>query len=83
MAGDPIPDSKKTWAGLEHRRRLLAENGIRFPADLGDAGRQAAPDDILDAAAVAWTAARAAAGTAQPLPDPPDDYDDFTVAIWR
>ncbi len=83
MAGTPLLDSKKTWAGLEHRRGLLAEQGIHLPADLGEAGRQAAPDDILDAAAVAWTAARVVAGRAKPLPTPPDDYDDFTVAIWR
>lgn len=83
MAGAPLPDSKKTWAGHEHRRRLLAEQGIHLPADLGNAGREAAPDDILDAAAVAWTAARVTANIARSLPDPPDDYDDCEVAIWR
>ncbi|MDQ3789501.1 MAG: DUF429 domain-containing protein, partial [Actinomycetota bacterium] len=83
MAGTPLLDSKKTWAGLERRRELLAEQGIHLPADLGEAGRQAAPDDILDAAAVAWTAARVASGTAIPLPNPPDEYDDAAVAIWR
>lgn len=83
MAGEPLPDSKKTWAGLEHRRRLLADHGIRLPADLGEAGRLAAPDDILDAAAVAWTAARVAAGTAIPLPAEPPELDGHEVAIWR
>jgi predicted RNase H-like nuclease len=83
MAGTPLADAKKTWAGLEHRRALLAGQGIHLPADLGEAGRKAAPDDILDAAAVAWTAARVAAGTATPLPNPPDEYDDASVAIWR
>ncbi|MFC4859036.1 DUF429 domain-containing protein [Actinophytocola glycyrrhizae] len=83
MAGEPLPDSKKTWAGLEHRRGLLADQSIHLPADLGEAGRQAAPDDVLDAAAVAWTAARVASGTALSLPDAPAEFDDFPVAIWR
>lgn len=83
LAGAPLPDSKKTWAGMSHRRALLADHGIVLPDDLGEAGRRAAVDDILDAAAVAWTAARVAAGTAKPLPDPPDEFDDFPVAIWR
>ncbi len=83
MAGAPLTDSKKTWAGMSRRRELLAEQGIDLPADLGEAGRQVAVDDILDAAAVAWTAARVAAGAAIPVPDPPADLDDFPVAIWR
>ena len=83
MAGTPLLDPKKTWAGLERRRRLLADQGIHLPADLGEAGRQAAPDDIVDAAAVAWTAARVASDTAIPLPNPPDNYDDAAVSIWR
>jgi predicted RNase H-like nuclease len=40
------------------------------PDDLGAAGRAGA-DDVLDAAAVAWTASRLAAGTAVSFPDPP------------
>jgi hypothetical protein len=56
-----------------HRRRLLADTaGIVLPDDLGPAGRAAAVDDVLDAAAAAWTARRVAHGQARPLPDPPD-----------
>lgn len=83
MAGGPLPDSKRTWAGTQHRQRLLADAGIDLPADLGEAGRQAAVDDVLDACAAAWTAARVAAGTATPLPDPPVTHaDGWPAAIW-
>ena len=61
LAGAPILASKATWAGLEARRAVLATAGIVVPADLGDAGR-AGPDDVLDAAVVAWSARRIARG---------------------
>jgi predicted RNase H-like nuclease len=39
--------------------------------------------DGLDACAVAWTAARYAAGTAYSLPDPPEVFsDNLPAAIW-
>ena len=83
LAGAPLPDGKRTWAGVHHRRHLLAAAGIHVPDDLGPAGRLAAVDDVLDAAAAAWTAARVAAGTATPLPDPPVEHDDgWPAAIW-
>jgi predicted RNase H-like nuclease len=82
MAGAPLPAPKKTWAGAVHRARLLADHGVRLPDDLGPAG--AAPvDDVLDAAAVAWSARRIAAGTAVTYPDPPErDGRGRPVAIW-
>ena len=43
----------------------------------------AAPDDVLDAAVVAWTAARIGAGVACSLPDPPQvDEEGHPLAIW-
>jgi predicted RNase H-like nuclease len=52
------------------------------PEDLGPAG--AVPvDDVLDAAAVAWTAARVAAGTARSLSDPPAVFADGLPAAIR
>lgn len=77
LAGEPFPWAKTTWNGLALRRRLLAEAGIDIPDDLGAAGA-AGPDDVLDAAVVAWSAARIAAGTASSLPHPPEDG----IAIW-
>jgi predicted RNase H-like nuclease len=83
LAGGPLPDGKRTWAGAHHRRRLLADAGIELADDLGRAGRHAAVDDVLDAGAAAWTAARVAAGTATSLPDPPVAYSDgWPAAIW-
>jgi predicted RNase H-like nuclease len=84
MAGRPMPDGKRTWAGATHRRRLLADIArIVLPDDLGPAGRRAAVDDVLDAAAAAWTARRVAHGQAKSLPDPPEPLTDgHTAAIW-
>ncbi|WP_218579486.1 DUF429 domain-containing protein [Phytohabitans houttuyneae] len=83
LADSPLPDGKRTWAGVHHRRRLLADAGVEIADDLGEAGRQAAVDDVLDAGAAAWTAARVAEGTATPLPDPPVVYSDgWPTAIW-
>ena len=83
LAGSPLPDGKRTWAGVHHRRRLLAEAGVHLWDDVGEAGRHAAVDDVLDAAAAAWTAVRVATGTATTLPNPPAEYSDgWPAAIW-
>jgi predicted RNase H-like nuclease len=58
MNGAVVPAGKKTWAGVQTRKRLLANHGILIPDDIGAAGAQAAVDDVLDAAAAAWTASR-------------------------
>lgn len=78
MTGDVIRPPKSTWAGLELRRSALADSGIVVPADIGEAGR-AGPDDVLDAAAAAWTARRIVVGTARSFPDEPPDEEQ---AIW-
>jgi predicted RNase H-like nuclease len=83
LAGAPLAESKKTWAGMVRRRALLAEAGIVLPDDLGPAGVGAGVDDVLDAAAVAWTACRLAVGTARSFPTPaPVDHLGRPVAIW-
>jgi predicted RNase H-like nuclease len=66
MAGAPLPDSKHTAAGLAVRRALLAAAGITLPTRVAGA----AEDDLLDAAAVAWSARRIAAGLAAVLTSP-------------
>jgi predicted RNase H-like nuclease len=68
LAGQPLSDSKHTPAGRERRRELLATAGIAVPATLKPL------IDILDAAAVAWSAQRIATGSAVTIPDPPQ-YD--------
>jgi predicted RNase H-like nuclease len=77
MAGAPLPYAKTTWNGQVARQRLLEDEGLALPDDLGDAGL-APPIDILDAAAAAWTARRIAAGDAIALP-----IDGGREAIWR
>ncbi len=81
MAGSPLP-SKKTWAGVSARRAVLAAAGIVVGEDLGDAG--AVPvDDVLDAAAAAWTAHRIGRGDAEKVPDTQElDHLGRPMAIW-
>lgn len=68
MAGGHLAHAKSTWNGQMLRRRILAEHGIAFPDELGEAG-DVPVADVLDAAAVAWSAGRYARGTAGSLPD--------------
>lgn len=83
MAGAPLADSKSSWAGAVTRRQLLAAQGIALSGDLGLAGQQVGVDDVLDAAAVAWTARRFAAGAARCLPPEPERFSDqIDCAIW-
>ncbi|MDR7300844.1 DUF429 domain-containing protein [Haloactinomyces albus] len=83
LAGTPLNARKGTWTGARHRHELLTEAGVSLPSDLGTAGTKAAVDDILDAAAAAWTAQRVARGTAQSLPDPPEQFTDGRSAAIR
>jgi predicted RNase H-like nuclease len=72
LAGAPLLDSKHTTAGRAVRRDLLAGAGITLPRKAAGA----AEDDLLDAAAVAWSARRIAAGTAVTLSNPDQPADD-------
>ena len=81
MAGTPLTHAKKTWSGQARRRELLAKHGIVLPDTLGPAG-QAPPDDVLDAAAVAWSAHRMATGAAGSHPSPPEECNGTKIAIW-
>jgi predicted RNase H-like nuclease len=78
MSGSALQRSKKTWAGQQERMELLAREGISIPADIGPAGSCPA-DDVLDAAAAAWSANRIARGHGQPLPPGAARMG----AIWR
>ena len=88
MAGRPARNGKKTWAGLQERLGLLAEQGLVLDSQLWGTTGRAGADDVLDAAAAAWTARRRAAGAAQPWPDPPQpltvgsDGAEWPGAIW-
>ncbi len=78
LAGAPLAASKHTGPGREQRRRLLAEAGIEISA-----GTPAALiGDVLDAAAVAWSARRIAAGRAVTVPAVPQyDRQGLEIAI--
>lgn len=82
MAGAPLPDSKLTAAGRATRRALLAVAGIDLPTARA-ARHRFAEHDLLDAAAVAWSASRIATGTASVITDPAQRGDDGSqIAIW-
>lgn len=79
----PLTARKRSWTGHQQRLALLAAAGIDVPTELGDAGRASA-DDVLDAAAAAWSAHRIATGVATSILDPPerDEEHGHPVAIW-
>jgi predicted RNase H-like nuclease len=83
MAGRPLSHPKSTWAGGEERRQLLAGVGMGVVGDIGLAGEVAGVDDVLDAAAAAWTAGRYTEGRARAYPNPPERFaDGSSAAIW-
>ena len=78
MAGSPLAASKHTDLGRDLRRGLLARAGIEIPpgTPLGLLG------DVLDAAAVAWSARRIAADQAVTVPFAPQhDRQGREIAI--
>jgi len=79
LAGAPLEDSKHSRHGLAIRRALLTEAGVVVPPRVPGA----AEDDLLDAAAVAWSAGRIAAGTATVLTDPAQRADDAAEIAIR
>lgn len=89
MAGEPLiaplGAAKTTWNGQHARAALLRDVGLLPDPDLGDIGARVPPADVLDAAIVAWSAARIAAGRACRFPPaivsgPPSRPD--PMAVW-
>ena len=76
LAGRPLAYSKRTREGREERRSLLAGAGIALPP----LPPRLPLVDALDAAVVAWTAARWARGEALPFPA---GHRERIGAIWR
>ena len=72
-------------SGLEERRQLLSRNGYSealLSTRLGLA-KECGPDDLLDACAAAWTAARICKGQAVRFPSTADpDERGIDMAIW-
>ena len=74
--------SKKSWRGQRARLRVLNAHGIEIPENLGPVDGIPA-DDVLDAAATAWSAHRIAEGSAFCVPDPPQvNEQGQQLAIW-
>jgi predicted RNase H-like nuclease len=82
MAGRPLPWPKSSWNGINDRLGLLRGVGIDLPASIDELGN-AGVEDVLDAAAAAWTASRIAAGTGESLPSHPQQFaGGRPLAIW-
>jgi predicted RNase H-like nuclease len=79
MNGKPLTHRKISWTGHITRRALLAKHDIHLPDQLGNAGN-ARLDDVLDAAAAAWSAHRIATGHASRLPtEPPSGQEHISI----
>ena len=83
MMGTLPSASKKTWVGASERQAALAEQGIKLGAIDVPVESRAAVDDVLDAAAAAWSARRVLMGHAVSLPAGADPADPRrSPAIW-
>jgi predicted RNase H-like nuclease len=74
MDAASVVPAKRTAAGAESRTGALRAAGIEPPTYVR--GQGYAANDLLDACAVAWTAARVARGDAETLPAPPETFSD-------
>jgi predicted RNase H-like nuclease len=82
MKGDELRFSKLSWNGLAERRSLLAQHGIVLNERFDDQVGALPPDDLVDAAAGAWTAHRIATNAAGSLPATLPRTGHRPIAIW-
>jgi predicted RNase H-like nuclease len=85
MATDGLAESKKSYGGLALRYQLLKDEGIVVPYGIEKSLKGASTDDVLDAAAMAWTARRIARGEADRFPSAAQaerSSDGIDSAIW-
>ncbi len=75
----PLRHRKKSAGGALERIELLRQHGI----ELGrlDTAASTPLDDVVDAAAAAWSAHRVLTRMARSLPEPPEMIDGYPVAI--
>ena len=83
LLGEPAAHPKTTWSGHQERRAVLDEALVQLDR-VGELGGMAAADDVLDAAAVAWSTRRLVRGGGESWPDPPERYEGWPhpVAIF-
>jgi predicted RNase H-like nuclease len=74
MDAASVVPAKRTAAGAESRESALRAAGIEPPAYVR--GQGYAANDLLDACAAAWSAARVVRGDAETLPSPPETFSD-------
>jgi predicted RNase H-like nuclease len=74
---------KRSWNGVMARLSLLRDAGLDLPEHV-EGGDRLPPDDVLDAAIAAWTAAGAhMPGALRGHPDPPTQWDrGRPIVIW-
>ncbi len=83
MRGEPAAASKKTWHGMSERLDVLRQVGIRLDDVDSVAGSVIGADDVIDAAAAAWSARRLASGIARSFPDHAEHSPmGRLIAIW-
>lgn len=81
----PLEHPKKKPEGLNQRLSLLRSAGVKFPEQhLNQFSKHAAaPDDVLDAMAAAWTACRIAQNKALQIPTTPEtDARGLRMEMW-
>lgn len=81
MAGSPLLVRKKDPAGARARRDALLAQGLRAPAWFRGAGF--AEDDLLDACAAVWSAARHDRGDSESFPAEPETFSDEIPSAIR
>lgn len=78
----PLVHGKKTAAGREERLALLRRHFPEIDAHLVRRETGVAADDLLDAAAAAWTALRWHSGTVEQVCTPEVDERGLATTIW-
>lgn len=81
LAGSPVLASKKDPAGASARREALRAHGLVAPAWFKGSGF--AEDDLLDACAAAWSAARHDHGASESFPTEAEIFSDGIPAAIR
>ena len=64
------------------RVSLLEKVGIAIPTELGSLANGAPSEDLLDAAAAAWSARRILVGNSKSVSPPESGTDGRLVTIW-
>ena len=81
LAGSPVLAGKKTPEGVRARREALRSHGVAAPPAYRGSGF--GEDDLLDACAAAWSAARHERGESESFPRVPERFGDGISAAIR